>query len=81
MESFRRGEPVESTVGILVMSSQVNTIEKYSLKRVAISKSEYITEPSGETSLVTVGCIFVLELPYCQNALGRVFTSCTNFFS
>ena len=32
MESSRRGELVESTVGILAVSSQVNTLEKYSLK-------------------------------------------------
>ena len=72
MESFRREEPVELTVGMLVMSSQVNinTLEKYSLKTVAISKSECITELSKKTSSVTIRYIFVLELTYFQNALG-----------
>ena len=31
MESSRGGELVESTVGILAVSSKVNTLEKYSL--------------------------------------------------
>ena len=63
------------------MSSQVNTVEKYSLKRVAISILECITEPSEDTNSVTLGHIFVLELTYYQNALGLDFTPWTNFFS
>ena len=74
MESSRRGELVESTVGILAVSSQVNTLEKYSLKWVAISVSERIAEPSEETNSVTPGRTFVLELTYCQNALGLDLT-------
>ena len=69
-ESSRRGEPVESTVGISAVSSQVNTLEKYSLKWVVISASECIAEPSEETNSLMLGHALVLELTYCQNALG-----------
>ena len=81
MESVRKGELVESTAGIEVVSSQVNTVEKYSLKRVAISVLEHTVDPSEESNSVTLGRIFVLELIYCQNALGLDFTPSTNCFS
>ena len=61
MESLRRGELVESTAGIVVVSSQVNTLEKYSFKRVAISVSECIAEPSAESSSVIHGVFLSLN--------------------
>ena len=54
MESVRKGELVESTAGIEVVSSQVNTVEKYSLKRVAISVLEHTVDPSEESNSVTL---------------------------
>ena len=62
MESVRKGELVESICGIEVASSQVNTVEKCSLKRVAISVLEHTVDPSDESNSVTLGHIFVLEL-------------------
>ena len=81
MESLRRGELVGSTVGMVVVFSQVNMLEKYSLKRVAISVLECIAEPLAESSSVILWCIFVLELTYCQNALGLDFTPWDSRFS
>ena len=54
MESSRRGELVESTVGILAVSSQVNTLEKYLLiinGLLALKIPNYFTAISTNTRI------------------------------
>jgi len=46
-ESTTGGESLEQIVGITEVSSIVKTLEKYSLKTEAFSKSEQIVEPLG----------------------------------
>ena len=71
MKSSRRGKLVESTVGILVMSSQVakHTTEIF----IKISVSECIAEPSGETNSVV--CMLSgakqTSIPVCGQIKGK----------
>ena len=58
-----------------MVSSQASTVEKKSLKRVAISGSEHTVEPLEVSSSVMLGCIFVLELMYRQKLMLLVYTS------
>ena len=74
IESITGGEQTEWTVGIVVVSSTVKTLEKYSLKIVAFSALEQTVDPSEQSSSAMLGCIFILELMYRQKALGREFT-------
>ena len=73
IESDMRGALIVSITGRELVSSQVKTLEKYSLNIVAISTSELAVELSERRNSVMPGRVLTLELTYCQKAFGLDF--------